>query len=262
MPEWLSRLFRRTPARPAFEPRNHLERLLMKAAADPAIRPEFLRAFLDSDLCVIGRVEGRERPGQEEAFVTREGDTLQFRYSTYEGRQVLPVFTSPERVGEYVREESSYVRMNARTLLENIGAQDLLLNPGSAFGKHFVADEVRALLDGSAFRPGEPWKAQQDEQFLIGKPAKMPERFIAALRTYFARRNDVRRAYIAMVHIPSRGDAPNLFLALEVDGDRAPIVADCGRIAIDTLDPGEFVDIGEVSLARDYFARDTPIYER
>jgi len=260
MLSWLSRLFRRPQKPGTFHPRNHLERLLMKAADDPAIRPEFSRALMDSRVCVIGWVADHA-PAEEEAFVSQAGDTMNVQHISYEGREVIPIFTSPERIAEYAP-GTTYLAMTLRNLLETTGPQELFMNPGSAYGKHFTSSELQGLLDGSAFQPRETWVAQKQEEFLIGRPAKYPDRFVEALKTMFSRRNDVRRAYLALICIPSRSEIPNLYLAIDADTDLTAIAADCGMIAADTLDKGEFVDIGSTSLAPDYFATDTPIYNR
>lgn len=255
--KWLSRLFRRESP---FVPRNHLERLLVQASSDPAARPPFLRALLDSEICVIGML-GDEPPEEEERYLVSEGETVRIQHMELEGRQVLPVFTSPERVAVYAP-GSSYIGMITRSLLEITGPLEMLMNPGSAYGKHFLADETRALLDGSMFQPHDTWVAEKAEKFLIGTPARYPDRFVAALQKLFASRREVRRAYLALIHIPSRSESPNLYLAIETDGDLQSIAGDCGIIAGDTLDAGEVTDIGGTLIAPDYFAKDTPIYSR
>src|SRR5207253_48189 len=100
------------------------------------------------------------------------------------------------------------------------------------------------------------------EPMLIGHPAKEPKEFVAALKGLFAQRPEVRRAYLAMIHIPSRDSAPNLLVAIETDGDLEGIVADCGLVATDTLERREAVDFAGISVAEDYFANDTPFYSR
>lgn len=255
--KWLSRLLRRESP---FAPRNHLERLLVQASSDPAVRPAFLRAFLDSEIFVIGLV-GDAPAVEEERYLVEKGETLKIQHMEHEGRQILPVFTSPERVAVYAP-DSSYIGMTTRSLLEITGPLEMLMNPGSAYGKHFLADETRGLLDGSMFQPKDTWVAEKDEKFLIGRPARYPDRFVTALQKMFASRREVRRAYLALIHIPSRSESPNLYLAIETDGDLQSIAADCGIIATDTLDAGEVTDIGDTLIAPDYFAKDTPIYSR
>lgn len=256
----MSRLLHRRKKPGPFVPANHLERLLVKAADDPAVRPEFLRALLDSKICVIGWT-GDVPPTEEVSFVARGGEKLNVRTVPFEGRTVTPVFTSPERVAAYAP-GVTYVAMTTRDLLAIIGAQELVMNPGSAYGKHFLRQEVQNLLDGSAFRPRQSWVAEKEEQMLIGRPAKYPDQFVEALRRMFARRTDVRRAYVALIHFPSRSEAPNLYLAIDTDGDLKSIAADCGVVAAATLEEGEFTDIGSTALAPEYFAKDTPIFVR
>ncbi len=259
MLEWLRRLFKRRSALP-FQPRNHLERLLVRASTEPAARPEFLRAVMDCTLCVIGQV-GDGPPAEEERRVVRKGELLHILMISYQGRSVLAVFSSPERVAEFAP-GSTYVAMTARELLENIGSQELLLNPGSAYGKHFLAEEIQGLLDGSAFPPRQRWVAEEDTRMQIGRPAKYPTQLVEELRALFERRGDVTRAYVALILIPSRSATPNYFVAIEADGDLAAIAADCGIVASATLRAGEYTDIGSTTIAPDYFAADEPFYTR
>lgn len=262
MLDWMKRMLSRNSEPARFEPRTHLERLLVNAADDPASRPDFYRALLDSKVCVIGWIGDRQPDeNEEDEFVAQGGEQLSIQHAQHEGREVIPIFTSEERVAAYAP-GSTYVALLARDLLEMTGPQELLLNPGSPYGKHFTADEVRGLLDGSLFQPQETWVAQKPEQMLIGKPARYPDKFVAALQTLFASRRNVRRAYLALIHIPSRNEAPNLLLAIDVEGDLGPVAADCGIVARETLEPGEFTDIATPSIAPDYFASDTPIYSR
>src|SRR4051794_8799381 len=133
---WLSRLFSRTRKSSPFTPRNHLERLLVKAAVDTAVRPDFMHAFVDSQIYVIGWVG--DQPSHEEGeFVAEGGEKLSIQHTHYEGREVVPVFTSPDRVAEYAP-GTTYVGMTTRSLFETIGVQEVLLNPASQYGKHFT----------------------------------------------------------------------------------------------------------------------------
>ena len=54
-----------------------------------------------------------------------------------------------------ISEESGYLAMRAMDLLEVTVGAELILNPGSEFGKEFVRDEIAAILDGSILRPNE-----------------------------------------------------------------------------------------------------------
>ena len=207
---------------------------------------------------VIGGVEGRAEGEQQ--FVAESGETARIQFTEYEGRSVMPIFTAPERVAEYAGAGTHYIGATLQSLLEMTGPCEMFMNPGSAYGKHFLADEVGRLLDGSAFRPAQSWVASGGETMIIGQPAAVPQEFLEKVKTMLARRNNVRRAWLAMMHIPSRGEQPNLLLAIDCEGDVAPIAADCGIIAASML-PGGVVDIATPSIAPSYFAKAAAFYD-
>lgn len=45
---------------------------------------------------------------------------------------------------------------------------DLLLNPGSEFGKEFTAQEIEAILNGSVFNAQEAYVVEKNTQTMIG----------------------------------------------------------------------------------------------
>src|ERR1051325_11233860 len=116
-------------------PQNRLEELLVRAAEKPAQSLDFYRRFLDFDVFVIGSIEdGKSR----------------LAFFEIEGEKVLPLFSSIEHLHEAVESEQPVVQMSARALFAGLPPDvRLVLNPGSAFGKEFSADEVSAMLDGS-----------------------------------------------------------------------------------------------------------------
>jgi len=232
---------------PDFTPRNDLEKLLVKAALEPAMRPDFLKMLLHSKVFAVGKVDGQAfRP-----------DVMEI-----EGRKAVPLFTSLERIAAVKHDGNKYFEAPARTLLESLGdAREVILNPGSEFGKHFLENEIRRLLDGSAFEPVQAWKAGQPTKMLLASPKEVPEKLIAALKSFLAHRREVRAAYFALMHIPSRDPAPTLLLALDTDGDMKSLAGECSMIANDVMGD-DVLDIAGISIARDYFAEATPFYSR
>ena len=53
---------------------------------------------------------------------------------------------------DYVKQESKYLSINGRALLDLTRGAPVILNPASEYGKELHADEVRRLLDGTARR--------------------------------------------------------------------------------------------------------------
>src|SRR6202012_21559 len=75
---------------------NELERALVKAAKDPASAPDFYRLLLESDLLVMGTVEGREEATKQ--FTLSAGGRINLVTGTRNGSTFLPVFSSLSRM--------------------------------------------------------------------------------------------------------------------------------------------------------------------
>jgi hypothetical protein len=99
----------------SFEPENPLEEALMRANKNPMSRREFHRLLLESDLIVIGRIEGRE--DSPAPMPLMPGEKLQVASFQENGRRYVPVFTSMTRLQAYLEKTAGYVTLNGRTLL-------------------------------------------------------------------------------------------------------------------------------------------------
>src|SRR5258705_8921581 len=129
----------------AFIPENELERVLVQAAHDPAAAPAFYRQLLDSELLVLGSVAGHE--DATEQFALAPGGQIQLITGENNGSRYLPVFSSLKRMQDYVRQESKFLRVNGRALLDLARGAPVTLNPASEYGKELTAREVQQLLD-------------------------------------------------------------------------------------------------------------------
>jgi hypothetical protein len=124
---------------------------------------------------------------------------------------------------------------------------NLFLNPGAACGKELLAEEVSSILDGSLWQPSERWAAQEDEQVVIGGPARHPEELVAALTRFFRTQKSVQRAFVAMFFNPKRDEKPHILIAIEVTGEWEPVVAGAGMIARDVPVPDPPVDFMQIT---------------
>ncbi|HYS45611.1 MAG TPA: SseB family protein, partial [Rhizomicrobium sp.] len=79
-----------------FIPENELERALVKAVQDRETAPDFYRLLLDSNLLVLGSVEGQE--DATEQFTLAPGGRLNLVTGQKDGSQFLPVFSSLKRM--------------------------------------------------------------------------------------------------------------------------------------------------------------------
>jgi hypothetical protein len=129
----------------SFEPENPLEEALMRAHKNPMSRREFHRLLLESDLIVIGRIEGREDSPAPTPLMP--GEKLQVASFLENGRRYVPVFTSMTRLQAYLERTAGYVTLNGRTLLEATRGNTLLLNLRADFGRELLPEEIDALLD-------------------------------------------------------------------------------------------------------------------
>ena len=246
----------------AFVPQNELERSLLRASTDPAHRPQFYRDFVASQIFVINHGE----PLASEGKTTLEaGSSLRLQAIELDGRPHLPIFSSLERLQATLREAASYIALNAREFLEITRGAELVLNPGSECGKEFTAAEIESILDGSIGRPVESYVAQQDTQVLIGQAANYPTELAEALKRLFAARGDVKRAWLAHFHNPSRDEKPHTLLALEVTGGWDEVAAAVGIVVQSTPLPDPPVDVLQITGrggVEDYFKSVEPFYQR
>ena len=95
---------------------NELEKALVAAVKTPSSAPEFYRLLLESDLLVMGAAEGREEA--QEQFSLEPGTNLKLVTGLKDGVQYLPIFSSLARMQEFVQQETKYLSINGRALLE------------------------------------------------------------------------------------------------------------------------------------------------
>lgn len=246
----------------SFEAQNSLETLLMQASSDAGVRPDFYRALLGAEVYVLGQVRGKPAFSR---FVSGEGTTLALREVRGEGRRIVPFFSSPARIDDYLHRPEPHVALSMGALLDVITPDvELVLNPGSAYSKHFVRAEVAALRDGTIFAQAEARTVREGEALRLSVVDAPPERFVAALRSLFAV-HEVRRAYLA--HVQQREETPALLMAVQManEGDFDALVRDCVVIARETLDNGQEVQFVALrarggGTLEAYFERAQPFY--
>lgn len=183
----------------AFHPVNDIERLLAAAATDPAARPAFYRGLTEHELFVIK--EG-ELPEREERVTAEQSLSFQIRLIDVNGKPHAPIFTSVGRISAVVPNQVGFIAMNGRAALEMLRGKDLVLNPGTEYGKLFTPQEVESVLDGSIFRAGQETLVAGGQEIIVGQPADYPHHIADALGRFFARCPEVRTAYLAHAFMP------------------------------------------------------------
>ena len=115
---------------------NELERALVEAVKSPASAPDFYRLLLESDLLVLGTVDGQEDANDK--FTLAPGGKINLVTGVKNGGTFLPVFSSLPRMQEYVKRESKYLRVNGRALFDLTRGAPVTLNPASEYGKELT----------------------------------------------------------------------------------------------------------------------------
>lgn len=229
-----------------FEPQNDLERALIRAAHDPSQRPAFAPLLLETNLFVIG--EGSWDPTAPKMRTAEEGDSMSLRKMQWQGKHVLPVFSSLPRLQAFLREEAGYLSMKSVDLMQATLGTDMILNPGSEYGKELLAKEIASLLDGSYWQPQERIVITSPQTIQIGQPAIYPTELAVALRRTFARFGEVKRAFLAHYHNSSDGLPPHTLIALETTGDPASAIAQAG-VVVKSIDvphpPVDFIQLSD-----------------
>lgn len=247
-----------------FEPQNPLESSLVKAAGDPAHRPQFYRDLVQSDLFVIQ--EGAPPASTHERIVLAANTTIQLRNVDVEGRPCIPVFTSLLRLQAVVDKPVAYLGINAIELMKLTAGTGLLLNPGSDYGKEITSAEAASIVDGSIWEPVQRRVTTQPTKVLLGQPARYPAELVEALRRLFATNKDVKRAWLAHFHDPSQSEKPHTLIGVEAGGGYEAIAAAIGVVVASVQIPDPPVDItpvGDGNGLDGYFLNECePFYKR
>jgi hypothetical protein len=137
-----------------FTPANELEETLVRAATDPAARPEFYRRLLAADLFVLTEeahaADGQtSKPaGADASFITWDSPNGSY----------VPLFSSRARIDEIARlRERTYgfVALPGKAAFARLAKEKRVafLNPGFACGKQFVPDVIDRLSGGEKAVP-------------------------------------------------------------------------------------------------------------
>jgi hypothetical protein len=133
-----------------FVAENSLEEALVAFAADPATRPQFDRALLDSPLHVIGENDGAKDGAPAEKLV--EGAAIRLVAIRRGDVQYIPAFTSPARLQIFFENATKqepirrYITMAGRALFKMTNGAQFLLNPGFPYGLELPAPVIARLL--------------------------------------------------------------------------------------------------------------------
>jgi hypothetical protein len=246
-----------------FEPVNDLERSLIRAATDPAHRPQFYRDFLASE---IFAVQQGPHPLPSSTTTLHEGTRLCLMSLERDGRTIIAIFSSLPRLQVFIKQEETFISMKVREFLTMTEGVSLILNPGSDYGKEFTPQEIASLLDGSMWRPTDVYVTPKQSQVLIGQPANYPTELVAALARYFQSTPEVSKAYLAHFFHPERDTKPHTLIAIQTTGDWNAIASGAEIVARGTKIPDSPIDYFQITAEpglSDHFRKSVkPFYEK
>lgn len=169
--------------RPAFEPLNDLERLLMAAASGGADeRAAFEAAVPDADLWVVPAA-GETGPDVMRLRTVVQGEA---------GRPFTAVFTARERALQSLGAGVEPVSYGGRILLEAIRENPAILNPGHGFGVRWSLEAMSALIG----RPVPPVRDRYPTEVAV--PASTPPGLVEALTRELPAAPGVKAAWLAL----------------------------------------------------------------
>lgn len=246
-----------------FIPNNLLEKSLVAASSDAAHRHQFYKDLIESDFFIIQEGKIPETHGRTTLSQDQE---LKIQNIELNGKPYVPVFSSLPRLQAVLDREVGYIALNALELMKIVLGSEIILNPGSPYGKEFVKDEIASIVDGSIFQPSERFVAQKDTQVLLGQPANYPQELVDALSRYFKTRKEVKNAYLAHFHNPERDEKAHTLIGVDVEGNWNDIMSGAGMIVgnVEVPDPPvDFVQITGNGGIEDYLTSNCkPFYKR
>lgn len=209
-----------------FEPENEFESSLVKAATDPAHRPRFYKDLCNADLFIIQH--GEKPPELHERVTLQEGKKIQIQNIEHNGKLYIPVFSSLSRLQHVISDEVAYLGVNALELMKFTQGEELLLNPGSDYGKEFTKSEVASIIDGSIWGPPETYTQKSEAKVMLGQPKVYPQELTSALSRLFKTKKQVKKAWVAHFHNPDDGLPPHTLIAIDAGESYKEISSEVG----------------------------------
>jgi type III secretion system (T3SS) SseB-like protein len=165
-----------------FEPENDIERMLVRASAEPAERPGFARALLDTEIFMVLIPEGAPIvPGPDGKVTVPEGTRLTLPSAMRGDEQLIPFFSARSRVRAWFSGEHIVAPELTRNLFGRYPDAPFVLNPGSDYGKEFGPEEAQRMLGGQFEDGPQTITTKAPEDVLLAHPVDIPHALIAAL---------------------------------------------------------------------------------
>jgi hypothetical protein len=236
-----------------FEPENDIERLLVRASAQPSERRSFMRALLDAEIFVVLVPEGGQIvPGPDGNATIPEGTKLSMPGAVRGEEQLLPFFTRPSRARIWFKGDHLVAPDRTRDLFARHQDTPFLLNPGSDYGKEFLPDEVKRLLAGDLGEGVDEITVPKGQQLLLGHPSEIPADLIAALSREFSAIGTIRGAWLMLAMRAGQAEQ-SWMLGVDHKGNWSDVADAITRAVRDDILNGRFLDAmpldgGELSV--------------
>jgi hypothetical protein len=200
-----------------FEPENDLERSFVRAANEPAHRPDFVRTLMDAEIFLALEFSGAPPvAGPDGQMTLPKGTTLTLRSLTKGNQSFVPFFSAPVRAHAIFKSDH-VAPEKTRDLFQRYPQAQFVLNPGSEYSKDFLREEVVRLLSGDFGVGFERVHVEEGTRLLIGQPAEYPDKLVAALSAAFEQEPSIAAAHLAQA---AYGDKPShLVIALDIGED-------------------------------------------
>jgi hypothetical protein len=239
---------------------NELEKALVSAVKSPATAPNFYRLLLEEDLFVMGTAQGKE--DAIETFTLKSGGKLNLVTGLKNGGTFLPVFSSMLRMQEYVKQETKFLRIKGRALLEMTHGAPVTLNPASEYGKELTAREVVMLLDGTSGRTHQPYPITGEVEYPTG--------LVDALSKVFAGVAEISAAWMIQATFAKQPQTPRPLVGVEfepADAGDWPSLMEAVQAALKKSTPDMAFDIQRIDRSKPSSLTDTllqvpPFYQR
>lgn len=215
------------------EPVDFLAEALKKATQEPAYWPDFFPILMKSTVFILGSVEGSAADAPRPVAVSTNEISV-FTWRKDDGTTVVPFFSSLIALQRAIDQQSPFVQIPVRTLLEMTKGAFLTLNPKSECSKEFSPKEVEALLSSGVTNLPDVHVNRESRQVAMGEPANQPEQMVSSLALFFKKHKTVRSAHLALMTDLSNGNSQQLVIGIEVEGEFDQIIREAGVIVKNT----------------------------
>lgn len=246
---------------------KYLEKLLKQSTDEPAHRPEFYTALLESTIYIIGDTE-KDSIEEADTVNLEAGSKINVHnWKMQDGSPVIPFFSSLEVLQESIDSELSYLALPSKSLFEMTLGTTLFLNPKSDYGKEFTPYEVEQLLNDGLNQKPIQRLIEKETEILIGQPENYPIEMVDSLIKLLTKHKNVERAYLALMQDASVDEKPHLIIGIEAHGEIEKIISEVGNVAADSASDNEAVDIfriksNESGLSQYFNESVKPFYEK